>query len=159
MVIIGAAMNHWYHMRHELPRRHQHADDVRLRRPIAAAAGRITSARRSCVRRPAGLPLAFALDWSRPPRQHEFTRFFYAHTDQWRYEKLGVDEILSPTAPAGPWDGAHDRLQRARRAHGLAAVGAAAADQSAAGRPRRGGRGRGAEGLCRQGAEDRRAAS
>ena len=33
MVIIGAAMNHWYHMRHELPRRHQHADAVRLRRP------------------------------------------------------------------------------------------------------------------------------
>jgi nitrate reductase alpha subunit len=32
MVIIGAAMNHWYHSRHELPRRHQHADDVRLHR-------------------------------------------------------------------------------------------------------------------------------
>ena len=32
--------------------------------------------------------------------------FFYAHTDQWRYETLDVTEILSPTAPAGPWDGA-----------------------------------------------------
>ena len=52
------------------------------------------------------LPLAFALDWGRPPRQQNSTSFFYAHTDQWRYETLDVDEILSPTAPAGPWDGA-----------------------------------------------------
>src|SRR3990167_970933 len=42
--------------------------------------------------------LAFALDWSRPPRQQNSTSFFYAHTDQWRYEKLGVDEVLSPLA-------------------------------------------------------------
>jgi nitrate reductase alpha subunit len=27
------------------------------------------------------------------------TSFFYAHTDQWRYETLGVGEILSPTRP------------------------------------------------------------
>src|SRR5690606_16006952 len=52
------------------------------------------------------LPLAFALDWGRPPRQQNSTSFFYAHTDQWRYETVGVDEILSPTAPPGPWDGA-----------------------------------------------------
>ena len=52
------------------------------------------------------LPLAFALDWSRPPRQQNSTSFFYAHTDQWRYETLDVGEIVSPTAPAGPWDGA-----------------------------------------------------
>jgi nitrate reductase alpha subunit len=52
------------------------------------------------------LPLAFALDWARPPRHMNSTSFFYAHTDQWRYETLEVGEILSPTAPAGPWDGA-----------------------------------------------------
>jgi nitrate reductase alpha subunit len=34
----------------------------------------------------------------RPPRQQNSTSFFYAHTDQWRYEKLTVDEILSPLA-------------------------------------------------------------
>ncbi|GIX26071.1 MAG: hypothetical protein KatS3mg122_3302 [Caldimonas sp.] len=42
--------------------------------------------------------LAFALDWIRPPRQQNSTSFFYAHTDQWRYEKLGVEEVLSPLA-------------------------------------------------------------
>jgi nitrate reductase alpha subunit len=45
-------------------------------------------------------PLAFALDWSRPPRQMNGTSFFYAHTSQWRHEKLHVDEILAPTADA-----------------------------------------------------------
>ena len=32
------------------------------------------------------------------------TSFFYAHTDQWRYETLTAAEILSPTAPDGDWD-------------------------------------------------------
>ena len=51
----------------------------------------------------------------------------------------------------------HDRLQRARRAHGLAAFGAATPDQSAAGRTRRAGGRHGGEGLRRQGAEGRHA--
>lgn len=44
------------------------------------------------------LPLAFALDWSRPPRQMNSTSFFYNHANQWRYEKLEIQEILSPLA-------------------------------------------------------------
>jgi nitrate reductase alpha subunit len=44
------------------------------------------------------LPLAFALDWSRPPRQMNSTSFFYSHSNQWRYEKLELKEILSPLA-------------------------------------------------------------
>ena len=50
------------------------------------------------------LPLAFALDWARPPRHMNSTSAWYAHTDQWRYETLTTDEILSPTAPEGDWD-------------------------------------------------------
>jgi nitrate reductase alpha subunit len=53
---------------------------------------------------PGWTALAFALDWGRPPRQMNSTSFFYAHTDQWRYEKLKVSEILSPTAEPGDWD-------------------------------------------------------
>ena len=41
-------------LRHELSRHHQHADDVRLHRQRAVAAGRTTWGRRSCVRKPAG---------------------------------------------------------------------------------------------------------
>ena len=54
------------------------------------------------------LPLAFGLDWNRPPRHMNSTSFFYAHTDQWRYESLKVDEIMSPTAPDGDWDATSD---------------------------------------------------
>ena len=50
-------------------------------------------------------PLAFALDWGRPPRQQNSTSAFYAHTDQWRYETVRIADLVSPTAPAGPWDG------------------------------------------------------
>jgi nitrate reductase alpha subunit len=33
------------------------------------------------------------------------TSFFYAHTDQWRYERLGVEEILSPLADKSKFGG------------------------------------------------------
>jgi nitrate reductase alpha subunit len=49
------------------------------------------------------LPLAFGLDWSRPPRHMNSTSFFYAHTDQWRYENVDVEEILSPLADKEEW--------------------------------------------------------
>jgi len=105
MVILGAGLNHWYHM------------DMSYRGIINLLV------MCGCVGQPGGgwshyvgqeklrpqtgwLPLAFALDWGRPPRQMNSTSFWYAHTDQWRYETLEVKDILSPTAPAGPWDGA-----------------------------------------------------
>ena len=61
------------------------------------------------------------------------TSFFYAHTDQWRYETLDIDEILSPTAPAGPWDGGSmiDYNVRAERMGWLPSA-PQLADQSAA---------------------------
>ena len=105
MVIIGAAMNHWYHC------------DMNYRGVInmlvmcgcvgQSGGGWSHYVGQEKLRPQSGwLPLAFGLDWSRPPRQQNSTSFFYAHTDQWRYETVGVEEILSPTAPAGPWDGA-----------------------------------------------------
>ncbi|MDP2620090.1 MAG: nitrate reductase subunit alpha [Hyphomicrobiales bacterium] len=105
MVIIGAAMNHWYHM------------DMNYRGIInmlvmcgcvgQSGGGWSHYVGQEKLRPQSGwLPLAFALDWARPPRQQNSTSFWYAHSDQWRYESLDVSEILSPTAPAGPWDGA-----------------------------------------------------
>ena len=102
MVIIGAAMNHWYHM------------DMNYRGVInlLAMCGCIGQSGggwshyvgQEKLRPQTGwAPLAFALDWARPPRQQNSTSFFYAHSDQWRYETLDVKEILSPTAPEGDW--------------------------------------------------------
>ncbi len=104
MVILGAGLNHWYHM------------DMTYRGIInmlvmcgcvgQSGGGWSHYVGQEKLRPQTGWqPLAFALDWSRPPRQANSTSFFYAHTDQWRYETMGIDEILSPTAPEGPWDG------------------------------------------------------
>ena len=102
MVIIGAAMNHWYHM------------DMNYRGVInlLAMCGCIGQSGggwshyvgQEKLRPQTGwAPLAFALDWIRPPRQQNSTSFFYAHSDQWRYDPLDVKETLSPTAPEGDW--------------------------------------------------------
>jgi nitrate reductase alpha subunit len=105
MVILGAGLNHWYHM------------DMHYRGIInllvmcgcvgQSGGGWSHYVGQEKLRPQTGwLPLAFALDWARPPRQMNSTSFWYAHTDQWRYETLGLEEIVSPTAPGGPWDGA-----------------------------------------------------
>jgi nitrate reductase alpha subunit len=104
MVIIGAGMNHWYN------------SDMNYRSVInmlvmcgcvgQSGGGWSHYVGQEKLRPQTGwLPLAFALDWARPPRQQNSTSAFYAHTDQWRYEKLEVSDILSPIAPEGPWDG------------------------------------------------------
>ena len=97
MVIVGAALNHWYHM------------DMTYRGIInmlmmcgcigQSGGGWAHYVGQEKLRPQSGwLPLAFGLDWHRPPRQMNGTSFFYAHTSQWRHEKLGVNEILCPTA-------------------------------------------------------------
>ncbi len=105
MVIVGAGLNHWYHM------------DMIYRGIInmltmcgcvgQSGGGWSHYVGQEKLRPQTGWqPLAFALDWARPPRHMNSTSFFYAHTDQWRYETLEADEILSPTAPkrtSGSW--------------------------------------------------------
>ena len=102
MIIIGAAMNHWYHM------------DMNYRGVInmlvmcgcvgQSGGGWAHYVGQEKLRPQTGwLPLAFALDWGRPPRHMNSTSMWYAHTDQWRYETLKADERLSPTAPEGDW--------------------------------------------------------
>jgi nitrate reductase alpha subunit len=105
MVIVGAGLNHWYHM------------DMIYRGIInmltmcgcvgQSGGGWCHYVGQEKLRPQTGWqPLAFALDWARPPRHMNSTSFFYAHTDQWRYETLDSSEILSPTAPkrtSGSW--------------------------------------------------------
>ena len=103
MVILGAGLNHWYHM------------DMNYRGIInmlvmcgcigQEGGGWSHYVGQEKLRPQTGWqPLAFALDWNRPPRHMNSTSCWYAHTDQWRYETLRAGEILSPTAPEGDWD-------------------------------------------------------
>jgi len=102
MVILGAGLNHWYHM------------DMNYRGIInmlvmcgcigQSGGGWSHYVGQEKLRPQTGWqPLAFALDWARPPRHMNSTSAWYAHTDQWRYETLKSGEILSPTAPDGDW--------------------------------------------------------
>jgi len=102
MVILGAAINHWYHM------------DMTYRGIMnmlilcgcvgQSGGGWAHYVGQEKLRPQTGwLPLAFGLDWHRPPRQMNSTSFFYAHSDQWRYEKLELGEILSPLADHSAW--------------------------------------------------------
>jgi len=104
MVIIGAAMNHWYHA------------DMNYRGVInllmmcgcigQSGGGWAHYVGQEKLRPQTGwTALAFALDWIRPPRQQNSTSFFYAHTDQWRYEKLDLEEVVSPLADKAKYGG------------------------------------------------------
>ncbi|MGH8547410.1 MAG: nitrate reductase subunit alpha [Methylococcales bacterium] len=97
MIIVGAGLNHWYHQ------------DMNYRGLISMLAlcgcvgqsggGWAHYVGQEKLRPQTGwLPLAFALDWHRPPRQMNGTSFFYNHSSQWRYEKIALHEILSPLA-------------------------------------------------------------
>ena len=103
MVILGAGLNHWYHM----DMNYRGIMNLLIMCGCVGQSGGGWShyVGQEKLRPQTGwLPLAFGLDWNRPPRQMNSTSFFYAHTDQWRYETLDVNEILSPTAPEGNWD-------------------------------------------------------
>jgi nitrate reductase alpha subunit len=97
MVIVGAGLNHWYHM------------DMSYRGIInmlmmcgcvgQSGGGWAHYVGQEKLRPQSGwAPLAFAQDWNRPMRQMAGTSFFYNHTSQWRHEKLHTEEIASPTA-------------------------------------------------------------
>ncbi len=104
MIIVGAGLNHWYNM------------DMNYRGLInmlmmcgcvgKSGGGWAHYVGQEKLRPQCGwLPLAFGLDWQRPPRQMNGTSFFYNHSDQWRYEKLEMTEVLSPLADKQAWTG------------------------------------------------------
>lgn len=103
MIIIGAGVNHWYHM------------DMNYRAAInllimcgcvgKSGGGWSHYVGQEKLRPQTGwTALAFALDWARPPRHMNATSAWYAHTDQWRYETVSARDVLSPTAPEGDWN-------------------------------------------------------
>jgi len=97
MVILGAGLNHWYH------------NDMNYRAIMnllhmcgcvgQSGGGWAHYVGQEKLRPQAGwAPIAFGLDWQKPPRHMNGTTFFYFHTDQWRYEKLDAEAMLSATA-------------------------------------------------------------
>ncbi len=97
MVILGAAVNHWYH------------NDMSYRAIMnllhlcgcvgQSGGGWAHYVGQEKLRPQAGwAPIAFALDWHRPPRHMNSTSYWYFHTDQWRYETVRADDLRWPGA-------------------------------------------------------------
>ncbi|WP_147199543.1 nitrate reductase subunit alpha [Pantoea sp. CCBC3-3-1] len=104
MIIVGAGMNHWYHM------------DMNYRGLMnmlifcgcvgQSGGGWAHYVGQEKLRPQTGwTPLAFALDWQRPPRHMNSTSFFYNHSSQWRYETVQTRELLSPLADPTRYSG------------------------------------------------------
>ncbi len=102
MVIVGAGLNHWYHM------------DMSYRGIInmlvlcgcvgKSGGGWAHYVGQEKLRPQTGwLPLAFALDWVRPVRQQNATSYWYAHTDQWRYDTLNMRHQLAASEDGADW--------------------------------------------------------
>ena len=106
MIVMGAGTNHWFH------------SDQTYRAMLALVlfcgcqgvngGGWAHYVGQEKVRPITGWQtLAFALDWTRPPRQQAATPFWYLATDQWRYETYGAEEFTSPAGTAcsasGTW--------------------------------------------------------
>ena len=109
MIIVGAGMNHWFH------------NDMNYRGLInilmmcgcigQSGGGWAHYVGQEKLRPQTGWqPLAFGLDWSKPPRHMNGTSFFYFMSDQWRYEKMPVSELLSPLADGKKYTGTHADL-------------------------------------------------
>ena len=104
MIIVGAAMNHWFH------------NDMNYRGLInmlmmcgcvgQTGGGWAHYVGQEKLRPQTGWqPIAFGLDWSKPPRHMNGTSFFYFMSDQWRYEKVEMKELLSPLADPAKYSG------------------------------------------------------
>ncbi|QRN40101.1 nitrate reductase subunit alpha [Pectobacterium carotovorum] len=104
MIIVGAGINHWYHM------------DMNYRGIInmlifcgcvgQSGGGWAHYVGQEKLRPQTGwTPLAFGLDWQRPPRHMNSTSFFYNHSSQWRYETVAPQELLSPLADKSRFTG------------------------------------------------------
>ncbi|MBQ6037547.1 MAG: nitrate reductase subunit alpha [Bacteroidaceae bacterium] len=102
MIIIGAGVNQWYNT------------DMTYRSAInmlmlcgtlgVNGGGWSHYVGQEKVRPQAGWAnIAFALDWIRPPRHMNTVSYVYMHSDQWRYEKVTVDEQLSPLTDKDKW--------------------------------------------------------
>jgi nitrate reductase alpha subunit len=96
MIIMGAGINHWFHA------------DIGYRTILnlvlltgsqgVNGGGWAHYVGQEKVRPAEGWQtVAFARDWSMPPRLQNATSFFYFATDQFRYEEIPMDDLISAT--------------------------------------------------------------
>jgi nitrate reductase alpha subunit len=141
-------------LRHELPRGHQYADDVRLRRPVRRRLGALCRPGKTApADRVASLGVRTRLASAATPAEFDLV-FLCAHGSVALRKVVSRRDYFASGRPQGV-PGQPDRFQHPVRTHGLAAIRAATADQSDPGVQGRRGCGHGPKRLCGQVAQGR----
>ncbi|MFV0289721.1 MAG: nitrate reductase subunit alpha [Mangrovibacterium sp.] len=102
MIIIGAGVNQWYNT----DMTYRAAMNLLILCGTVGQSGGGWAhyvGQEKCRPQSGWATLAFASDWIRPPRQMNTTSYFYMHSDQWRYEKVKVDSLVSPLHKKDKW--------------------------------------------------------
>ncbi|MGE5644937.1 MAG: nitrate reductase subunit alpha [Acidobacteriota bacterium] len=101
-VIVGSGVNHWYHAN-----LHYRAMITALMTCgcIGVNGGGLNhyTGQEKVVPAASWSPLAMAADWTGHPRLQNGPSYHYVHSDQWRYEKSGVEAL----PPGGPFARRH----------------------------------------------------
>ncbi|MDP4015487.1 MAG: nitrate reductase subunit alpha [Candidatus Nanopelagicales bacterium] len=95
MIILGAGTNHWFHS-DTIYRTFLALITMTGCQGINGGGWAHYVGQEKCRPVTGWAQLAFGLDWVRPPRQMIGTAFWYVNTDQWRYDRMGVETLASP---------------------------------------------------------------
>ena len=105
LIILGAGTNHWFHS-DTMYRTFLTLTTLCGTQGVNGGGWAHYVGQEKCRPITGWAQLAFGLDWARPPRQMISAAFWYTHTDQWRYDRLGA-ELLANPAGTGQFDGKH----------------------------------------------------
>ncbi|WP_246010776.1 nitrate reductase subunit alpha [Nocardia mexicana] len=103
MILMGAGTNHWFHS-DTIYRAFLALTTLTGCQGVNGGGWAHYVGQEKCRPITGWSQLAFGLDWSRPPRQMIQTAYWYLHTDQFRYDRFGVD-TLAAAGPGGRWAG------------------------------------------------------
>ncbi|MEV8437504.1 nitrate reductase subunit alpha [Actinosynnema sp. NPDC051121] len=97
MIIMGAGANHWFHS-DTIYRAFLALTTLTGCQGVNGGGWAHYVGQEKCRPVTGWSQLAFALDWTRPPRQMIQTAFWYLHTDQFRYDPFDADTLAAATA-------------------------------------------------------------
>lgn len=97
MIIMGAGINHWFNS-DTIYRSILNLVTLTASQGVNGGGWAHYVGQEKCRPIEGWATVAFARDWQAPPRLQNATSFFYFATDQWKYEEMGADLLMSPTA-------------------------------------------------------------
>lgn len=97
MIIMGAGINHWFNS-DMIYRSILNLVTLTASQGVNGGGWAHYVGQEKCRPIEGWSTIAFARDWQAPPRLQNATSFFYFATDQWKYEEMGADLLMSPTA-------------------------------------------------------------